>query len=46
MFYADIVGVKTVVEKLKEFAAKYGDEYKPAALLERVAAEGGKLSQV
>jgi 3-hydroxyacyl-CoA dehydrogenase len=46
MFYADIVGVKTVVAKLKEFQAKFGDDYKPTALLERVAAEGGKLSQV
>ncbi|MDB5448683.1 MAG: fatty oxidation complex, alpha subunit [Phenylobacterium sp.] len=46
MFYADLVGVDKVVAKLKEFESKYGEQYKPAALLERVAAEGKKLSQV
>jgi 3-hydroxyacyl-CoA dehydrogenase len=46
MFYADTVGVANVVAKLKAFEAKYGETYKPATLLERVAAEGGKLSQV
>ena len=40
MFYADTVGLKTVLAKLKEFQAKFGDDFKPAALLEKMAAEG------
>jgi 3-hydroxyacyl-CoA dehydrogenase len=45
MFYADTVGLKTVLDKLKEFEAKFGDDFKPAALLERLAAEGGTFSK-
>jgi len=45
MFYADIVGVDKIVAKLRDFEAAEGAEHKPAALLERVAAEGRKLSQ-
>ncbi len=33
MFYADTIGLKTVLAKLKEFQAKFGDDFKPAALL-------------
>jgi 3-hydroxyacyl-CoA dehydrogenase len=32
--------LKTVLAKLKEFQAKFGDTFKPAALLEKLAAEG------
>ena len=46
MFYADTVGLKTVLAKLKEFQAKFGDDFKPAALLEKLAAEGGTFSNV
>jgi 3-hydroxyacyl-CoA dehydrogenase len=45
MFYADTVGLKTVLAKLKEFQAKFGDDFKPAALLEKLAAEGGAFSR-
>jgi 3-hydroxyacyl-CoA dehydrogenase len=45
MFYADTVGLKTVLAKLKEFQAKLGDEFKPAPLLEKLAAEGGTFSK-
>ena len=45
MFYADTVGLKTVLAKLKEFQAKFGDDFKPAALLEKLAAEGGAFSK-
>jgi 3-hydroxyacyl-CoA dehydrogenase len=44
MFYADQTGLAKVVAKLKEFQAKYGERYKPAALLERLAAEGKTLT--
>jgi 3-hydroxyacyl-CoA dehydrogenase len=40
MFYADTIGLKTVLAKLKEFQGKFGDDFKPAALLEKLAAEG------
>ncbi len=45
MFYADTIGLKTVLTKLKEYEAKFGDDFKPAALLEKLAAEGGTFSK-
>jgi len=45
MFYADDVGLKTVVTKLKAFQARFGDDFKPAALLEKLAAEGGTFTK-
>jgi 3-hydroxyacyl-CoA dehydrogenase len=39
MFYADLVGPEKVLAKLKEFEATIGDDFKPAPLLESVAAE-------
>ena len=45
MFYADTIGLKTVLAKLKAFQAKFGDDFKPAALLEKLAAEGGTFSK-
>jgi 3-hydroxyacyl-CoA dehydrogenase len=45
MFYADTVGLKTVLAKLKEYQARLGDDFKPAALLEKLAAEGGAFSR-
>jgi 3-hydroxyacyl-CoA dehydrogenase len=44
MYYADQVGLEKVVARLKEFEAKYGPQYKPAPRLERLAAEGKKLT--
>ena len=45
MFYADTIGLKTVLGKLKEFQARFGDDFKPAALLEKLAAEGGTFTK-
>jgi len=45
MFYADTIGLKTVLARLKEFQAKLGDDFKPAALLEKLAAEGGTFTK-
>jgi 3-hydroxyacyl-CoA dehydrogenase len=45
MFYADTVGLKTVLGKLKDYQAKYGDDFRPAALLEKLAAEGGTFTK-
>jgi 3-hydroxyacyl-CoA dehydrogenase len=45
MFYADTVGLKTVLEKLRAFEAKFGDDFKPAPLLVKLANEGGAFSR-
>ena len=45
MFYADTVGLKTVLAKLKEFQTKFGDDFNPAALLEKLAAEGATFTK-
>ena len=43
MFYADLVGLPVVLAKLKEFEARAGSVWKPAALLERLVAEGKRF---
>src|SRR5687768_400204 len=40
MFYADSVGLPTVLEKVNEYREKFGDYWKPAPLLEKLVAEG------
>jgi 3-hydroxyacyl-CoA dehydrogenase len=40
MHWADAVGLPKIVAKLQEYQAKFGDELKPSALLEKLAAEG------
>jgi 3-hydroxyacyl-CoA dehydrogenase len=40
MFYADLVGVKKIYDKMMEFQKKEGDVWKPSALLEKLAKEG------
>ena len=44
MFYADQVGLPQVLAKLKELQAAIGDDFKPAALLEKLVAEGAKFA--
>jgi 3-hydroxyacyl-CoA dehydrogenase len=44
MFYGDTVGADKVLAKMKELQAKMGDDFKPAALLEKIVAEGKKFS--
>jgi 3-hydroxyacyl-CoA dehydrogenase len=44
MHYADQIGLDKIVAQLKAFEAKYGPRYKPAARLEQLAREGGKLT--
>jgi len=43
MFWGGQVGLPEILEKMKEFEATMGDAYKPAALLETLAAEGKKF---
>jgi 3-hydroxyacyl-CoA dehydrogenase len=40
MFYADTVGLPAVLARVVEYRARFGDYWKPAPLLERLAAEG------
>jgi 3-hydroxyacyl-CoA dehydrogenase len=46
MFYGDQVGPDKVLAKMQEFQAKMGDTFKPAALLEKLVAEGRKFSDI
>ena len=43
MFHADEVGIERIVARMKELEAAHGEEWRPAALLERVASEGGRI---
>jgi 3-hydroxyacyl-CoA dehydrogenase len=40
MFYADTVGLPTVLARVKKYREQFGDYWKPAPLLEKLAAEG------
>ena len=44
MYYADQIGLDKVLAAMRGFQARLGDDFKPAALLERLAAEGKKFS--
>jgi len=39
MFYAETVGLKTVLNRVHEYQARFGDYWEPSALLERLVAE-------
>jgi 3-hydroxyacyl-CoA dehydrogenase len=40
LFYADTVGLPSVLRRVIEYRARFGDYWQPAPLLERLAAEG------
>jgi 3-hydroxyacyl-CoA dehydrogenase len=40
MFYADTVGLDTVLKRVQEYRARFGDYWEPAPLLEKLVAEG------
>jgi 3-hydroxyacyl-CoA dehydrogenase len=40
MFYADTVGLPTVLARVKEYRQQFGDYWQPAPLLEQLVAEG------
>ncbi|MBB6096584.1 3-hydroxyacyl-CoA dehydrogenase [Povalibacter uvarum] len=46
MFYADTVGLKTVVAKLKEYGPKMGKDFTISPLLEKMAAEGKRFQDM
>ena len=40
MFYADTVGLPTVLSRVNEYRARFGDYWEPAPLLEKLVADG------
>jgi 3-hydroxyacyl-CoA dehydrogenase len=40
MFYADTVGLPTVLARVEEYHARFGDYWQPAPLLAKLVAEG------
>ncbi|HEX4987016.1 MAG TPA: 3-hydroxyacyl-CoA dehydrogenase NAD-binding domain-containing protein [Burkholderiales bacterium] len=44
MFYADTVGLDKVLATIRRFHAEHGEFWKPAALLEKLVAEGKKFN--
>jgi 3-hydroxyacyl-CoA dehydrogenase len=43
MFYAETVGLDTVLTRVNEYRARFGDYWEPAPLLERLVAQGRGL---
>ena len=46
MFYADLIGAGTVLERLRAYQDRFGDDFKPAVLLERLAADGKRFQDL
>jgi len=46
MWYGDQVGAPKVLEKMKEFQARMGDQFRPAPLLEKLVAEGKRFQEL
>ena len=40
MFYAQSIGLATVLDRVREYRDRFGDYWKPAPLLERLVADG------
>jgi 3-hydroxyacyl-CoA dehydrogenase len=45
MFYADSLGLKNVYERIRDLHNQHGHYWKPAALLEKLAASGGRFDE-
>jgi 3-hydroxyacyl-CoA dehydrogenase len=43
MFYADTVGLDTVLARILRYREEFGDYWQPAPLLARLAASGGNF---
>ena len=46
MFFADTIGLRTLLSRITDHEEKLGPEFKPAALLERLAAEGRRFQDL
>jgi len=45
MFYADLVGLDKVLATVERFHREFGARWKPAPLLQKLAAEGGTFRE-
>ncbi|MFZ0522270.1 MAG: hypothetical protein WAL95_14690, partial [Candidatus Acidiferrales bacterium] len=45
MWYADAIGLKRVYERISELHRQHGENWQPAPLLERLAAQGKSFAQ-
>jgi 3-hydroxyacyl-CoA dehydrogenase len=45
MYWADSIGLDSIVATMREFRARHGDHWKPAALLEQLASEGKRFTE-
>src|SRR4029077_13389137 len=46
MWYADFIGLDKVLAKMKEWQSQMGDTFKPSALLEKLVADGKKITEM
>ena len=46
MFYADLVGLDKILDRLKAFQEQHGDDFTPAPLLERLVEEGKEFGSL
>jgi 3-hydroxyacyl-CoA dehydrogenase len=46
MFYADMIGLDTVLKGIKKYHRKFGDIWKPATLLEKLVKKGGSFKDL
>lgn len=44
MFTADTIGPDVILEKMREFEARFGADFTPAPMLERIVREGGSFT--
>jgi 3-hydroxyacyl-CoA dehydrogenase len=43
LFYAETIGLPTVLSRVQEYRARFGDYWQPAPLLDKLVREGGSL---
>jgi 3-hydroxyacyl-CoA dehydrogenase len=46
MLYADEIGLAVIQRRLAELEAQHGEQFRPSALLTRMASEGGRLQDL
>ncbi|MBS0295829.1 MAG: enoyl-CoA hydratase/isomerase family protein [Proteobacteria bacterium] len=46
MFWADLVGPAVIAERMHDFQARFGDDFKVSPLLDRLAKDGGKFADL
>lgn len=44
MFTADTIGPDVILDKMREFEARFGEDFTPAPMLERIVREGGSFT--